>query len=255
MKKKIMSVVMSIVMLLMCCGLAGCNPNEIEVGDFIYYKENAGTKNVAVEEISALGKEKEYLYIPEKIIFRRQEYFVTQVGALGWVSCRDFMVDSDNLKFLYFPWTVCPLETFVRFYSPKLEAVFITCTTCVCYDGRYLGNWVDKPIDVIYSKFLFCKYFGETLEPISRGSYTCRPANIAFMFNYEGNPNNGYYSIDYLEETGKIHEPPNPIRDGYDFGGWFADEECTMVWDFDKTEAIISEAYQEIKLYAKWVKN
>ena len=242
-------------------GVAGCDYNEIQVGDFIFEELYAGTKEVSVIGISDAGKDKEYLYIPERITLKKDEYIVTQAGYhAGWVSDRTIVFSSDNLKFLYFPWTLCPFETMVDFSAFKLERVFVACTTCAFGNGKYLRNWSSVAgesgsKDVIYSKLLFCEYFGETYEPISKNNFTCRPANIAFMFNYEGCPNNGYYSIDYLEKTGKVHEPLTPIRDGYVFGGWFADEQCTIMWNFDKTEVIIGESYQETKVYAKWIKN
>ena len=85
------------------------------------------------------------------------------------------------------------------------------------------------------------------------------PANISCMFNHAGNPNEGYFFIDLVEETGKITTPPyNPRREGYDFLGWYKDEACTEEWNFetDEVEILFDEkgnrVYEEIKLYARW---
>jgi uncharacterized repeat protein (TIGR02543 family) len=85
------------------------------------------------------------------------------------------------------------------------------------------------------------------------------PANIAFFFNYEENPNEGYFFVDLLEESGKITKPPyDPKREGYTFDGWYKEPECLNKWDFDTDEVTITfdeegnRIYEEIKLYAKW---
>ena len=44
-------------------------------------------------------------------------------------------------------------------------------------------------------------------------------------------------------------EPAAPTKDGYTFGGWYTDEECTKVYDFD------TEVTKDITLYAKWTEN
>ena len=45
---------------------------------------------------------------------------------------------------------------------------------------------------------------------------------------------------------GKASEPADPVREGYDFAGWYADKALTQPWDFDAPV----EAY--LVLYAKW---
>lgn len=82
------------------------------------------------------------------------------------------------------------------------------------------------------------------------------PANISYFYNYEDAPNDGYYWLDDLEDGEKItYIPENPTREGYLFGGWFKDEACTEVWDFE-TDTITkpAEGYYENKIYAKWNK-
>ena len=45
-----------------------------------------------------------------------------------------------------------------------------------------------------------------------------------------------------------LNLPQDPVRDGYDFAGWFKEEECLNEWNFD--EDIVEE---DITLYAKWI--
>ena len=88
------------------------------------------------------------------------------------------------------------------------------------------------------------------------------PANISYFFNYDANPNEGYFFVDLVEESGKLTKPPyDPKREGYTFDGWYTDKECTTVWDFENDTVTISfdengeRIYEEICLYAKWVGN
>ena len=85
------------------------------------------------------------------------------------------------------------------------------------------------------------------------------PANISYMFNYEENPNEGYFFIDLVEESGKLIKPPyDPKREGYKFDGWYKESECVNQWNFDTDEVKINyneegeRIYEEITLFAKW---
>ena len=50
-----------------------------------------------------------------------------------------------------------------------------------------------------------------------------------------------------VEKDGLVTKPADPVREGYDFAGWYSEPGCVNAWDFyaDKVE-------QDITLYAKW---
>lgn len=53
-----------------------------------------------------------------------------------------------------------------------------------------------------------------------------------------------------IKEDGTLTEPTDPTdNNGFTFGGWHADANCTISWDF--SDAL---AYGETTLYAKWMK-
>ena len=56
-------------------------------------------------------------------------------------------------------------------------------------------------------------------------------------------------AIDSIEvaENGTIEKPADPTRDGYEFGGWYKDAECTTPWNFTADKVT-----EETTLYAKW---
>lgn len=49
--------------------------------------------------------------------------------------------------------------------------------------------------------------------------------------------------------AGKVTKPsPDPVKNGYDFGGWFTDKNCTNAWNFD-TDAV----FEDTTFYPKWI--
>ena len=51
-----------------------------------------------------------------------------------------------------------------------------------------------------------------------------------------------------IVDGGKVTKPDDPVAIGYDFGGWFTDEECTAGNEFDFNTSITAAT----PLYAKW---
>lgn len=83
-----------------------------------------------------------------------------------------------------------------------------------------------------------------------KGYDTILPANVSYMNNYSDEINGGYYWIDDIEDGEKIVTiPEEPIREGYDFDGWFKEEECINKWDFTSDV----KGSEDIILYAKWI--
>lgn len=97
-------------------------------------------------------------------------------------------------------------------------------------------------------------------------------ANIEYHYNFDGSENGDLYKIDYLRSEDEApYKFADPVREGYTFGWWYTDEECTRIWDnsvkciFD--EPIQTKVYRDneneemelvtnkLMLYAKWIKN
>lgn len=58
---------------------------------------------------------------------------------------------------------------------------------------------------------------------------------------------NGGSSVESQEVSSLVEEPCNPIKNGYNFVGWYKDSNFSLVWDFDNDS--VSE---DITLYANW---
>ena len=55
------------------------------------------------------------------------------------------------------------------------------------------------------------------------------------------------YQYDWVLKGGKAKKPANPIREGYEFAGWYTDSALTTPYDFSSTVT------GDLKLYAKWI--
>lgn len=72
--------------------------------------------------------------------------------------------------------------------------------------------------------------------------------------NYEGSGNGGIHFVDDLDEGETLVViPPEPIREGYRFQGWYRDEACTE--PFDLTTYVRKDTDGILSLYAGWEQN
>ena len=114
----------------------------------------------------------------------------------------------------------------------------IPTKTGYTFDGWYLDENFETPFDgmVATNTTLYAKWV-EIKEDLKEEEDVI----ITFVFN------NG---AENLTRTGKCGDSlvlPVPTREGFEFVGWFADESCTVLVNFDKLPN------QSCTLYAKWV--
>lgn len=83
----------------------------------------------------------------------------------------------------------------------------------------------------------------------SEANGNLKAANVEYHLNADDTEK--YYYIDYVEDGETIKNiPPEPTREGYDFVGWYLDENGTQVWDFDTP--VTREETESLTLFAKW---
>lgn len=238
--KKIISVAVGVILMFGVFGMFGCATYKGEYGDFVckFYD----TKNtVDINGLSEEGKKKKILAIPKEI----NGYTVDYIGKKMLMGTGNPDISSENLEVIYFTQNLDG-----RFWyqdCPNLKKAFL------------IENGVNREITKVFeinentsmymSNFYISKFNADNRVRIF-------PANISYFYNYEGAPNDGYYWIDDMEDGETIkYIPENPIREGYLFGGWFKDEACTEVWDFEKDTIVKpADGYYENILYAKWNK-
>ena len=232
-------------------GMTGCfelPENKIVVGDFVYYDDYYNGYTFYTVADHAIDKE--VFYIPDEV----EGQTLKVLGLRNIAHGGGFMTfgQCTNLKKVYFPWSIEEIAGSVNWPAPKFTErktyYVISASTKRFIDATISGNIYVLPY-TYYKRLQFSHLGDDSLA-----------ANISFMFNYENNPNEGYFFVDLVEESGLITKPPyDPKRDGYTFAGWYKDPECLTPWNFD-TDVITIEfdeegnrIYEEICLYAKWI--
>ena len=99
----------------------------------------------------------------------------------------------------------------------------------------------------------------DATPPIANGTEVTLTGNVVFTakapaghwLSFVENGANASYTPPVFVETGHVTETPakNPTREGYTFGGWYTDKECTTAFEFG------SELEKSISVYAKWNMN
>lgn len=240
------------------------NDEYMVSGDFIYEIVKAVNKNsdrcnnhessnldnsfVRIMGLSEIGKEKEIIIVPQFIngieVKEFGKQFYTMEGC--W--------ESDNLRKVFI--TNLPNKLLDIFECPNLVSVIIL-TNEIPHENRidpdvYISSYYHVEGD-IWNHTIITEY--------REGAVGCYCANVSYYYNYNDAPNCGYYWLDNYNYGSLItYIPINPTREGYIFDGWYKEPECINIWNFDNDKlpnAIINNnnenAYQETKLYAKWI--
>jgi len=232
-------------------GMTGCfklPENKIVVGDFVYYDDYY--KGYTFYTVADHAIDKEIFYIPDEV-----EGQPLKVLGMSNIALSGFMTfgQCTNLKKVYFPWSI--EESARRVNWPARTAEESRPNIVISASTSVFIPYASYPNHYVIPHYSFIEWQCQE----SKQEY---PANVAFMFNYKENPNQGYFFVDLIETTCTITPPPyNPKREGYTFAGWYKEPECITPWNFD-TDVITIEfdeegnrIYEEVCLYAKWIKN
>ena len=239
--------------------LTGCFGDDGYKENGVYY-DKYGFSNYAISIVSDYNADGTFIYAKDRIKGKT----VTVIGVYPMIGKAWFgEYTGEKAVRIYFPWSI--EETFLWEWESTEEDVteyVITASTKKLVSitplknnkggGKYVvSNYVFNEIE----KGVFNRI--HNVSNIEIENFI--PANIVYFFNYEDEPNKGYFFIDIQEETGKLIKPPyDPQRKWYKFDGWYTEPECINKWDFDNDEVTISydesgnRIYEEIKLYAKW---
>ena len=234
-----------------CCFFAGCSCVGKELSEYEsgYYKyavktEKDGTKKAYITGLTEIGAEQEYLVYPEEI----EGIPVYGIGysypvVTGYIKVGNFK--SDNLKKIF-----CPRNPVLTegYFSGAYSVYWST------QEERTSGSLAGK--GAIWGFNYYDKFVGHVLN---NKNYI---ANVTYLYNYDGAPNDGYYWVDSYNESIIEFIPPEPQRNGYIFDGWYKESECINEWNFDiditgkeikLEESKDYDAYEGIYLYAKWI--
>ena len=251
--KKIVSFIISILMLFVCCVGQGCKIEEIftedsspiygeEVGDFLV-TESERFPNIYKYNVYNFSKQvenKSYVIVPRKIKGNSIRVYEKQ-NKRGFYKIRPFDYYS-NLKRVYFEkdiWIHEWDEALINYKKPATiyydKGSFKINRGIIVYSSPHVHTLgTDGFVNIFSLKksdrdILFALSYSETNKYNTLDTLL---ANIHFMYNYQDAPDNGCYWIDDLDTGETLVYIPTPSRDGYTFGGWYADSECTMPYDF-----------------------
>lgn len=227
------------------------------VGDFNvrFYKDYCEIDGTTEE-----GSSKRFLVIPEYIDGVRVESLGKYNPLIMWGGSHHLMfpqIMSETIEKVYFESALKKKHpySFSR-PLPKLRKVLYPGFEEEGYEFRNGG----------YNLY-FPKRIYENGK-LGDGWLSKFPANVSYYYNYEDAKNEGYFWIDDCDYGSKIEFiPKDPVRDGYEFSGWYKEAECVNEWDFDADtlpdekkelkedsygEVEEVTVYQETILYAKW---
>ena len=213
-----------------------------ESGDFVvlFYKDHCEISGTTEQ-----GNEKDSLIVPEYI--EGSEVTTFGVSLLLDISAPE--IHSDALERIYFEAPIKlskgPLED-----CPNLEKIMYP---------EVIDLYRMRKTETYYPRMRYDAVYDEN----DSVQYANR-ANVSYYYNYEREDGEAYYWIDDYDYGGVIEfVPPAPEREGYEFGGWYAEPECVTAWDFE-SDTLPAEktatnengeeetVYQETILYAKW---
>ncbi len=248
---------------------------KISESEMFLYVESDGKASIL--GLTDLGKQQEYLVIPEKI----NDNTVTSLGInsiSGLTSVKaqygeeHILFRDSALKKLYIPFNPTISEQFLFWgrYPPdfwgetKIEA-FVVMRTNYTYGAKI---WENNFVRMSNNCFGLKYKDGDEIT-IHNTTDDGRvkdllPANVTYYLNPGQEPNAVYWVDDYDGEKIK-YMPPDPAREGFEFAGWFKERECVNKWDFendivpkkiyeyDSDGTPLTYTYVETKLYAKWI--
>ncbi len=260
-------------------------PGEIIYECFKYFKHDKDTELIYLVGLTKLGLEQETLVIPQRL----NNYDVAGLGTSYGFGTNYWYVElGTKLKKLYIPNTIRYIGSFRGFknFSSELSVFFPGGGQGSIYqyfsiDMVGFRNESYNPQTVYTNKYIF-EVTREKDKPY------VKQANVSFMYNFFGKPEEDYYWIDNIDSNGKITLiPQEPTRrifryidrynetqilinlgkhyydnvdlvEDYDFTGWYKEPECLTLWDFDNDTIPLQEdgngEYQFIEtvLYAGW---
>lgn len=290
MMKKIMKTILAFVLTgVSIFGTSGClstfdfKDEFIWEGDFAFHKMSDG--DYAVLDLTEEGEQKSVLYIPA--YFRDGIVTCTQEVHFGEVTDVGYSLNVGYKEKVYFPFGHRGYSGKMHFCNGDVDEEFYAKSTEYYLDDilnhtrpwgvghlikkyymtRSLFNILNQELASYQAEYPLITFIVENSYTVVAEKKEAKSllyaANTSYMFNYEGEPNEGYFFINDFERGGLIENTPyEPRREGYTFAGWYKEPACVNAWDFTKDtlpEAEYDEEgnllFVETKLYAKWDKN
>ena len=300
--KKILAFILTSIFVITSFVLCGCDTRSPAYkkilakdetdGQFYYYYMESLNGYAIVGDMEENNPEVMYLPAYYKGKEVKQVFFNTVTAAFG-MATKNFGPSFKNVKQIYIPFTH-PSDGYATGRSKcGIQAVYYPGTTLTESDGLRDGSmdfWLffisnntyefvttfyfhDSFYDIVLQDyiadhtrsqgFIYENRSDRTFFTQDHRRYYFAKANISFYFNYKGSSNKDVFFVDNSNYGATIKDTPYyPLREGYEFTGWYKESECINKWDFEKDTLPIVEydkegnatEYIETKLYAGWQK-
>lgn len=134
-------------------------------------------------------------------------------------------------------------EDFSDGHSTDMTDSYVLVGDNLVFEGK-LARWTCIMKDGVFSAFkLEAK---ADSHKAFEGTYEVPVVKYTVSFDLNGQEGTAPENQE-VEENSVASEPSAPTVDGYVFGGWFTDKECTTAWDFAKDTIKVDTV-----LFAKW---
>jgi len=217
--------------------LMGCTANELTEGYFKYHQQNDVAYIIGLTDE---GLEQTHVVVPKKI-----NDLSVSIGRLVLMVINDGSIQSDRLERLYV-FSGYGIHVGLEASNvPSLQKIFYMYIQGVDFDYDNSSSFVG----------VYGPSYNDQFYPNNITSFY---VNVSYRYNYEGAPDEGYYFIDDYDGELIGYIPEDPLREGYEFMGWYKDEECMVEWDFEvdrvPEKVYVDGEYQyvETNLYASW---
>ncbi len=247
-----------------------CIEKEFETDGIFKFYYDKKEDNYALVGLTDEGEKQEKLFIPAHFNGKcvEQMYYNEKYNLVSCNfgnSAHRFAVEFTSVAEIYFPYTVKGLYSYQtgRLFKDKYIGTVYFCSvdeeTVRCSVERYASYSYQYLLPEPAFDYIMKRYENEYYYDIKS---LIKKANTVYKFNYEGEPNEGYFFINEFNAGGKIENTPyEPQREGYKFTGWYKEPECRNKWDFEKDTLPAAEyeedgtiKFKETALYAGWNK-
>ena len=170
-----------------------------------------------------------------------------RIGQIGLINFKRY----DNITKIFIPGNNYEYVGYdnKEIYSKDSSLIFLSTNPENYTNGFYskINPYVDRELS-IYVPEGCVSIFKERYSNIE-GLPNILSANVSYLYNYSGAPNNGYAWVDYVEQGCTISTLPQaPQRDGFVFTGWYLDKDCTISIELDNYILL----NDKLIIYAGW---
>ncbi|MHC1692950.1 MAG: InlB B-repeat-containing protein [Sphaerochaetaceae bacterium] len=155
---------------------------------------------------------------------------------------------------LLIPMTACPI--IVDFFTITFESNGGSAVAPL--QGIESGSLVQKPADPVQTGYLFLGWFKDIalqttwdfgLDRVEEDlTLYAKWEVITYSVKFQSNGGSAVPDIQPVPYGMTIEQPADPVKDGFEFAGWYKEAELLTTWDFG-TDTVFFNLF----LYAKWV--